>query len=144
MNVEQNAKPNVKQICLRLNLDKPLHKQTYDYLNGIDKSQLKSYTNAACLAITDYFQRYYKSADDPYFETREREERFIAQILAEVEKAIEKALPSFLTACLAGMVQPYAVKVPQSAENHTETAKNPTDEEILEEIDLDYIKNVGF
>ena len=135
---------NIKQICLRLNLDKPLHKQTYELLNNIDKSKFKSYTNAACIAITDYFKRYYKSVDDPYFETREREELFIEQILAKIEKALEKALPNFLAACLAGIVQPYAVKVPQSAENHAETAEKPTDDEILEEIDLDYIKNVGF
>ena len=135
---------NIKQICLRLNLDKPLHKQTYELLNSIDKSKFKSYTNAACIAITDYFERYYKSVDDPYFETREREERFVEQILTEIEKALEKALPSFLTACLAGIVQPYAVKVPQSAETPAETAEKLTDEEILDEIDLDYIKNVGF
>ena len=135
---------NIKQICLRLNLDKPLHKQTYELLNNIDKSKFKSYTNAACIAITDYFKRYYKSVDDPYFETREREELFIEQILAEIEKALEKALPNFLAACLAGIVQPYAVKVPQPAETPTETAEKPTEEEIMDEIDLDYIKNVGF
>lgn len=134
----------IKQICLRFNLDKPLHKQTYELLSGIDKSKFKSYTNAACIAISDYFKRYYKSVDDPYFETREREERFIEQILAEIEKAMEKALPSFLTACLAGIVQPYAVTAPPPTERPPESAEKPTDEEILEEINLDYIKNIGF
>ncbi len=134
----------IKQICLRLNLDKPLHKQAYKFLNGIEKPRFKSYTNAACIAITDYFKRYYKSVDDPYFETREREERFIEQILAEIDKAIEKALPSFLTACLAGIIQPYAVTVPPQPEHPPEAAEKPDEEKILEEIDLDYIKNMGF
>lgn len=134
----------IKQICLRFNLDKPLHKQTYELLSGIDKSKFKSYTNAACIAISDYFKRYYKSVDDPYFETREREERFIEQILAEIEKAMEKALPSFLTACLAGIVQPYAVTAPPPTERPPESAEKSSDEEILEGIDLDYIKNMGF
>lgn len=134
----------IKQICLRFNLDKPLHKQTYELLIGIDKSKFKSYTNAACIAITDYFKRYYKSVDDPYFETREREERFIEQILAEIEKALEKALPNFLAACLAGIVQPYAVKIPPTTERPLESTEKLDEEEILEEIDLDYIKNMGF
>lgn len=134
----------IKQICLRFNLDKPLHKQTYELLSGIDKSKFKSYTNAACIAITDYFKRYYKSVDDPYFETREREERFIEQILAEIEKTLEKALPSFLTACFAGIVQPYAAAVPLPTGCPPEAAEKLNEEEILEEIDLDYIKNMGF
>lgn len=131
---------NIKQICLRLNLDKPLHKETYDFLNGIEKSKFKSYTNAACIAITEYFKRYYKSVDDPYFETREREERFIEQILGQLETAIERALPSFLTACLTGILQQYSVTAPNTVEKSAEH----TDEEILENIDLDYIKNIGF
>ena len=52
--------------------------------------------------MVDYFDRYYKTQDDPYFETREREERFVSQIVAGVQTAMEKTLPVFLAGCLAG------------------------------------------
>ncbi len=84
---------NIRTVCLRFNLDKPLHKAAFEYLKNIDKSVFKSYTQAAALAISEYFERYFKKCDDPYFETREREERFIEQIVAAVGSAVEKALP---------------------------------------------------
>lgn len=43
--------------------------------------------------------------DDPYFETREREERFVNQIISSVESAMEKTLPIFLAGCMAGLSQ---------------------------------------
>ena len=38
-----------------------------------------------------------------YFETREREERFIRQIISEVEKALDKVLPVYLTGFMSGV-----------------------------------------
>ena len=36
----------------------------------LDKQQFKSYSNVIAVALVDYFDRYYRSQDDPYFETR--------------------------------------------------------------------------
>lgn len=91
---------NIRTVCLRFNLDKPLHKAAFDYLKTMDKSAFKSYTQAAALALTEYFERYYQKRDDLYFETREREERFVEQIVAAVGSAVEKALPGFMAAYL--------------------------------------------
>lgn len=65
----------------------------------------KSYSNAIALALVDYFSHYYKTQDDPYLETREREERFVAQIVDAVEAAMEKALPVFLSGCITGLIR---------------------------------------
>ena len=70
----------------------------------MDKQQFKSYSNVIAVALVDYFDRYYRSQDDPYFETREREERFVNQIISSVESAMEKTLPVFLAGCMAGTV----------------------------------------
>ena len=35
-----------KSICLRFNLDKPLHREAWEQLQNMDKEKFKSYTNA--------------------------------------------------------------------------------------------------
>lgn len=120
---------NIRTVCLRFNLDKSLHKTAFDYLKTMDKSVFKSYTQAVTLALTEYFEHYFKKCDDPYFETREREERFIEQIVAAVGSAVEKALPGFMAAYITNLAQPY---------QHTSspTAEQEPD---LSEIDLDFV-----
>ena len=74
----------------------PVHKQAWEYLKGMDKDRFRSYSNAIAIAVTAYFDKYYKVQADPYLETREREEQFISQIISAVEAAMTKALPEFL------------------------------------------------
>ena len=120
---------NIRSTNLRFNLDKPLYEKAWTYLQNMDKAEFKSYNHAIARSVADYFERYYRKESDPYFETREREELFIKQIVLAVEKAIEKALPGFLTACLTGIVQPY---------KQIET-EEPVKEETNDEIDWDFL-----
>lgn len=120
---------NIRTVCLRFNLDKPLHKKAFEYLRSMDKSAFKSYTQAAASALTEYFERYYKECDDPYLETREREERFVEQIVAVVWNAVEKALPGFMAAYLINLAQPYQQTAPSTVEQEPD----------LSEIDLDFV-----
>ena len=124
---------NIKCTTLRLNVDKPLDRQAWDYLQSMDKDKFKSYSQAVALAVTEYFKRYYKRIDDPYFETREREERFVEQIVTAVESAVEKVLPSFLAACFSKMVMPYNVSSAVTITNSDE--KNTS----AEDIDMDFV-----
>ena len=120
---------NIRSTNLRFNLDKPLCGKAWTYLQNMDKAEFKSYNHAIALSVAEYFEQHYRKESDPYFETREREELFIKQIVLAVEKEIEKALPSFLTACLTGIVQPY--KQIEAAE--------PAKEEINDEVDWDFL-----
>ena len=122
---------NIKCTTLRLNLDKSLDRQAWDYLQGMNKDEFKSYSQAVAFAVTEHFKRYYKLIDDPYFETREREERFVEQIVTAVESAVEKVLPSFLAACFSKMVMPYNSVIP--AANNNENIMQP------DEIDFDFV-----
>ena len=122
---------NIKCTTLRFNIDKPLDRQAWNYLKSMDKDEFKSYSQAVALAVTEYFKRYYKRIDDPYFETREREERFVEQIVTAVESAVEKALPSFLAACFSKMVMPYNAVMPTA--NNSENTTQP------DEIDFDFV-----
>ncbi|MBP1564888.1 MAG: adenylate cyclase [Oscillospiraceae bacterium] len=121
-----------KSICLRFNLDKPLHREAWEQLQNMDKEKFKSYSNAVVIAVTDYFQRYYQACDDPYFETREKEDEFVQRVVAQIGSAVEKAMPSFLSACLTGLAQPCITSAPVPIEKPTET-------EEISEIDLDFI-----
>ena len=88
---------------LRLNMGKESHRRAWEYLQTMDKGQYKSYSNVSALALVEFFERKAKLQDDPYFETREREERFIRQIVSEVEKALDKVLPVYLAGFMSGI-----------------------------------------
>lgn len=120
----------IKSICLRFNLDKPQHREAWEQLQNMDKEKFKSYTNAVSLAVAGYFQRYYKACDDPYFETREKEDEFVQRIVSQIGTIVEKAMPSFLAACLTGLAQPC---IP------TTLPEQPKQTEEISEIDLDFI-----
>lgn len=118
---------NIRSTNLRFNLEKDTQKRAWQYLQNMDKQQFKSYSNVIGVALVDYFDRYYRSQDDPYFETREREERFVNQIISSVESAMEKTLPVFLAGCMVGMSQ-----VPVGAVSVTQ-------QELDEEVDWDFL-----
>ena len=103
---------NIRSTNLRFNLDKDIPNRAWEYLQTMDRQHFKSYNQVIALAIVDYFERYYRGQEDPYLETREREERFIEQIVASVEKAMEKTLPVFLSGCMAGLYQGANIATP--------------------------------
>ena len=88
---------------LRLNMRKESHRKSWEYLQTMDKGQYKSYSNVIAMALVEFFERKAKLQDDPYFETREREERFIRQIISEVENALDKVLPVYLAGFMSSV-----------------------------------------
>lgn len=84
------------------------------------------------LALVSYFDRYYKSQDDPYLETREREERFVNQIVTAVEAVMEKTLLVFLAGCIAGMTAAPSATV-------STTAPPSTQETAAADVDWDFL-----
>lgn len=110
---------NIRSTNLRFNLDKETQNRAWQYLQAMDKHRFKSYSNVIAVALVDYFDRYYHSQADPYLETREREERFVDQIVASVESAMEKTLPVFLAGCMVGLSQAPVVQ-PLAAQQGSE------------------------
>ena len=128
--------PTIRATSLRLNLDKPEHKQAWEYLQALDDTEFKSYTSAIVTAVNDYFGRYFRRKNDPYLETREREEKFVAEIVAAVERSAEKALPSFLAACIAEILNSSGnFSVP--AQNFAPAEKSENDD--ISDVDLNFI-----
>ena len=81
------AKENVKALCLRFDLDDEDERRAYDYLQNRDKEEFGSYTKLVSRAVNEFFERRSRLTDDPYFETREKEDAFIARILDAVRYA---------------------------------------------------------
>ena len=65
---------------------------------------------AAITAVNDYFDRMGRLADDPYFETRQREERFVEQIVSEVGKAFIAEMPKFLASLMLSLNMGYPMR----------------------------------
>lgn len=108
----------VKMTCFRFNLDNPEHAKAWEYLHSIDKDKVKSGNTAVVRAVNDYFDRMQKLFDDPYFETRQREERFIEQIVTEVGKAFIAEMPKFLASLMLSLNRGYPMQaVPVGTEN---------------------------
>ena len=80
---------NIRSTNLRFNLDKDVQNRAWQYLQTMDKKKFKSYSQIIAISLVDYFDRYYKKQDEPYLETREREERFVEQIVTAVENAMK-------------------------------------------------------
>lgn len=96
--------------CFRFNMDNPEHAKAWDYLHNYDKDKIKSTNVAAIMAVNDYFDRMGKLADDPYFETRQREERFVEQIVSEVGKAFIAEMPKFLASLMLSLNRGYPMQ----------------------------------
>ena len=78
------AKENVKALCLRFDLADEDDRKAYDHLQKRDKAEFGSYTKLVVQSINEFFERRSKLRDDPYFETREKEDAFIARVLDAV------------------------------------------------------------
>ena len=123
--------------CFRFNMENPEHAKAWEYLHSIDKDKVKSGNTAVVRAVNEYFDRMQKLSDDPYFETRQREERFIEQIVTEVGKAFTAEMPKFLASLLLSLNQGYPLQIqsPVSAVDD-----NPGSEDTdFSAINLDFI-----
>ena len=118
---------NIKTTCLRFNLDKPLYDRAWDIL----QKESRSHSKLVSEALVEYQDRHSRLADDPYFENREREEKFVKQIVGAVESAVKEELPSFLAACLVNISQTYSI-APMAIQPQEESTA------IIENDDIDY------
>ena len=117
----------VRTTCFRFNMENPEHAKAWEYLHSIDKDKVKSGNTAVVRAVNDYFDRMQKLSDDPYFETRQREERFVEQIVTEVGKAFIAEMPKFLASLMLGLSAGYPMPTQQAAVSSVTESNNNTE-----------------
>ena len=91
---------------IRFDLSREDDRQAYEYLRGMDRTKFKSYTRAVVTALNDFFSRQEKMQADPFLETREKEDRFLARLLDTVKDGIRQGMSSIQLPALASAVQP--------------------------------------
>ena len=84
---------------VRFNTNSESAMQAWSQLHSDEmENGFKSQNEFIICAINDYYERYMKKKDDPYLETREKEDAFVERIVSQVTEKILTNLPT-----LAGM-----------------------------------------
>lgn len=84
---------------VRFNTNSESAMQAWSLLHSDEvKNGFKSQNEFIICAINDYYERYVQKKDDPYLETREKEDAFVERIVSQVTEKILTNLP-----ILAGM-----------------------------------------
>ena len=144
----RKEKECVKITCFRFNTEIPEQAKAWEYLHSFDRDKLKSANLAVTTAVNEYFDRMQKLSDDPYFETRQREERFVQQIVSEVGKALIAEMPKFLASLMLSLNRGYPMQatpiqaVSEETENsypNTTQGLKTSDEDDFSAIDFDFI-----
>ena len=89
----------VKNHNFRFNEEKEAERQAWEILHSKEvKEDFRSQNEFVIAAINDYYARHLATKQDPYLESREKEDAFIKGIVEAVEKKVLDNLPG-----LAGM-----------------------------------------
>lgn len=90
---------------LRFNLEREDDRRAWEHLQRMDRSRHRSYSQAVIIAVNDYFDRL-EHGDDPYLETRAKEDAFLKQVRDTIEQGMKNATPLNLLSLLQGNLPP--------------------------------------
>ena len=74
---------------LRLNLENEDDRRAWEYLRAMDRTRYRSYSSAIVTAINDHFSRQERLTDDPFLETRERQDAFLGEIKDTIRESLQ-------------------------------------------------------
>ena len=97
---------NIVSTNLRFNLDRDDDRRAWEHLQKMDRREYRSYSRAVITAINDFFDRQ-THRDDPYLETRAKEDAFLKRVLDTIDLGIRNAT-SIGILSLAQNIQPQA------------------------------------
>ncbi len=89
---------------LRFNLEREDDRRAWEHLQRMDRSKYRSYTRAVIAAVNEFFERQ-AHGDDPYLETKAKEDAFLKQVREAIEQGMKNAAPLNLLSLLQGSLQ---------------------------------------
>ncbi|MDD3139597.1 MAG: hypothetical protein PHX08_11580 [Lachnospiraceae bacterium] len=95
---------DTEQKTVRFYANNPKHKEAWEYLHQLDKDICSSQQDFIIDAINSYYHKMAELKDDPYLETREREEEFIKRITHGVMEQLTADLPKVVGGFLIGLL----------------------------------------
>lgn len=114
----------MKQIyttTLRLNLENEADRRAWEHLQSLDRREYRSVSKAVVSAVNAYFDRSKQLADDPYLETREKEDAFLSRIEDTISRSLQSCTPVSLGGILQS-AQPAAALVSEETEEDISAA----------------------
>ena len=126
---------------LRFNLDKSPYREAYRYLKNMDRRAHKSINKVVAVAVCEHFRWLEKSENDPYFETREREDNFVNRIVQAVGNAVEKAMPSFMAAYITAKLSDISSPIINDTVSENSVLKEDISDTAADDIDFDFVGN---
>ena len=112
---------------LRLNLEDEVERKAWERLQNLDRQKYRSYSKLIAEAVNAYYDRREQLADDPYLETREKEDAFLRRVTEAVEQGLRNVPISL------GAILQIAQAVPQVAQ----VSKAPLSDETPDADDLE-------
>jgi hypothetical protein len=85
------TKENIFATTLRINMETPEGSQAVTWLKSRDKKEYPSYSDLITEAVNFFCARRLALENDPYLETRQKEDRFLRQMEERIEQAIWQA-----------------------------------------------------
>lgn len=96
---------NVYTTTIRLNLNTEDDRRAWEHLQKLDKQKCRSISKTIVTALNDYFDRQERLANDPYLETREKEDAFLARVLDAITQGMNAAAPITALGSLVSLLQ---------------------------------------
>ena len=123
---------------IRFDLNREDDRQAYEFLRCMDRKQFKSYTRAVVASLNDFFSRQEKRQADPYLETREKEDRFLRQVLDTINEGIRHSMSRFQAVTIAPTltVQPVAEPTAKEESGGADSENYEIAEAFLKEMGL--------
>jgi hypothetical protein len=96
----------------RFNTEKEEEQRAWDLLHSREVEQgFKSQNEFVIMAINDYYDRHLETSNDPYLETREKEEAFADRIVQMVQEKMFVNMPALAGMYLMSQQQNFSVPV---------------------------------
>ena len=96
---------------IRLNLCDEQDRKAWEYLQTMDRQKYKSYTKAVVAALNDYFAREYRNKEDPYLESREKEDAFLERVETAIRDGVKESVPMAMAKNLVELLTPFVKEV---------------------------------
>ena len=100
---------------IRLDMTREADRRAYERLATMDKKKYKSYSRLIVIAVNDYFDRQERLEDDPYLETRAKEDAFLQRVIDTIQETAQGILPLGL---LSGIMQAKLAAPAASSESY--------------------------
>lgn len=124
----------IRNRSIRFYMEKEEDRKAWEILHSDEMEDFSSVNAFVVAAINDFYERNLRKQDDPYFETREKEDAFAERIISTVEEKILANLSTWIgNIILSGLQIPHKVYPDSGEELYRNSKKYSNQKESKEE-----------